>query len=41
LGLSICQSIVSQMRGKMRIESEVGRGTTVRISLPLPQESNS
>jgi two-component system, NtrC family, sensor kinase len=41
LGLSICQSIVSQMRGKMRIESEEDRGTAVRVSLPLPQESKS
>jgi signal transduction histidine kinase len=40
LGLSICQSIVSQMRGKMRIESVEGQGTTVRVTLPLPQESS-
>jgi two-component system NtrC family sensor kinase len=40
LGLSICQSIVSQMRGKLHIESEEGRGTTVRVTLPLPQESS-
>jgi two-component system NtrC family sensor kinase len=39
LGLSICHSIVSQMHGKMRIDSQEGRGTTVRVTLPLPQET--
>jgi two-component system, NtrC family, sensor kinase len=39
LGLSICRSIVSQLRGKLQLESAVGRGTTVKISLPLPQEA--
>jgi two-component system NtrC family sensor kinase len=39
LGLAICQSIVSQMHGKLRLESKEGEGTTVRVALPLPQES--
>ena len=39
LGLAICQSIVAQMHGKLRIESEEGKGTTVRVTLPLHQES--
>jgi signal transduction histidine kinase len=34
LGLSISRSIVEAHRGLMDIDSEVGRGTTVRISLP-------
>jgi len=38
LGLSICRSIVSQMRGRMQIESQSGRGTLVWVSLPLPRE---
>jgi PAS domain S-box-containing protein len=33
LGMSICQSIVSQYGGEMAIESAVGRGTTVRVKL--------
>jgi signal transduction histidine kinase len=34
LGLSICRSLVWQMGGDMTIESEVGRGTRVRIRVP-------
>jgi signal transduction histidine kinase len=35
LGLAICRSIVQAHGGQMTIESKVGLGTTVRISLPL------
>lgn len=35
LGLSICQAVVTLYHGTIRIESEVGRGTCVRVSLPL------
>lgn len=35
LGLAICQRIVSEHRGTLTIESEVGRGTTGRIMLPF------
>ena len=41
LGLSICRSIVAQMRGKLSIDSEVGRGTTVKVVLPFSQEPSS
>jgi signal transduction histidine kinase len=34
LGLSIVKTIVESLEGKLEIESELGRGTTVRISLP-------
>ena len=34
LGLSICRSIVEESSGRLELESEVGRGTTVTIILP-------
>ncbi|MCS6860205.1 MAG: ATP-binding protein [Abditibacteriales bacterium] len=36
LGLSICQSIVEAHQGKMTIQSELGKGTTVHITFPKP-----
>lgn len=35
LGLSICRSIVTDLGGELRIASEPGRGTNVRLRLPL------
>jgi signal transduction histidine kinase len=35
LGLSICRSIVCEMRGRMEIDSSVGRGTRVTVLVPL------
>lgn len=34
LGLAICKSLVEAMSGRIEIESEVGRGTLIRIALP-------
>jgi len=34
LGLPICAAIVSQLGGKIEIESAIGQGTTVRVLLP-------
>jgi signal transduction histidine kinase len=34
LGLAICRSIVRRMQGEMQIESQIGQGTRVCISLP-------
>jgi len=40
LGLAICRRIVQEHHGTLQIESEVGRGTTVRITLPAGNETN-
>ncbi len=34
LGLAMCRSIVSSMAGEITVESQLGRGTTFRITLP-------
>src|SRR5262249_7293909 len=34
LGLSICRSLLWQMNGDLGIESEVGKGTRVRLRIP-------
>jgi PAS domain S-box-containing protein len=39
LGLAICRRVVEEHRGTIRIESEVGKGTTVRIVLPVKNGS--
>jgi two-component system phosphate regulon sensor histidine kinase PhoR len=41
LGLSIVKQIIQSHRGTVRAESEVGKGTTVVIRLPLTQENPS
>ena len=35
LGLSICKEILSAHNGFMKIEGDVGKGTTVNIYLPI------
>jgi heavy metal sensor kinase len=35
LGLAICRSIVNAAGGQIELESEAGRGTTVRVTLPV------
>jgi len=39
LGLAVSRGIVERHSGKISIESEVGRGTTVTITLPVPGSS--
>jgi signal transduction histidine kinase len=40
LGLAICKRIVDQHHGALAIESEPGRGTTVRVALPVQDGAN-
>ena len=35
LGLSICQSIVNSLHGGIKVQSELGKGTTFTVLLPL------
>jgi|GEM_PF-503376 len=41
LGLSICKNLVEANEGKIEVQSEVGKGTTVRVSLPGVKKLNS
>jgi PAS domain S-box-containing protein len=41
LGLAICHRIVTDMNGELTVESEVGRGTTFRVTLPLARREES
>ncbi len=38
LGLSICEEIIRSHGGKMEIESEEGKGSTIRVQLPVSRE---
>jgi two-component system sensor histidine kinase HydH len=38
LGLTIVKQIVDRRGGDLRVESEPGRGTAVRLSLPLVRD---
>jgi signal transduction histidine kinase len=40
LGLAICKRIVDQHHGTLEVESQFGRGTTVRITLPVKDGAN-
>jgi two-component system NtrC family sensor kinase len=36
MGLYVCKSIVSQLRGELMVESRIGEGSTFRIDFPTP-----
>jgi PAS domain S-box-containing protein len=38
LGLSICYAIISRHKGRIEVESELGKGTTFTVHLPLTEE---
>ena len=35
LGLDIIQKIISKLKGKIEVESEIGKGSTFRVVLPF------
>lgn len=37
LGLSICRQIIENHQGRIRVESQVGKGTTFTLKLPMSQ----
>ncbi|MDY7226502.1 ATP-binding protein [Hyalangium rubrum] len=39
LGLSICHGIITNLGGELQFETEVGKGTTFRVVLPPPQDT--
>ncbi|HEX7871888.1 MAG TPA: ATP-binding protein [Sphingobium sp.] len=41
LGLAIVKHIVERHRGRLQIDSVVGRGTTVAVILPIPENASS
>jgi signal transduction histidine kinase len=41
LGLYITKNIIDAFKGKIWIESEVGKGTTVHVLLPIAKEDSS
>ena len=41
LGLSICHGIIDALGGEIGVDSEVGKGTVFRVSLPAAVRSNS
>jgi two-component system CheB/CheR fusion protein len=41
LGLALCQQIVHAMNGTIRVQSEVGKGTTFSVALPVHQSDES
>ncbi len=41
LGLAICQRIVTDMGGELTVRSEMGKGTTFRVALPVARKEGT
>jgi signal transduction histidine kinase len=41
LGLAICKEIIEHHRGRIAVESEVGKGTTFTIYLPVARSNTN
>lgn len=41
MGLAVAHSIIDSMRGEFKIESVLGKGTTISIELPVLVEKRS
>lgn len=41
LGLSIVKSLVDLFQGRIHVQSEIGKGTTIAVELPLKRDSQS
>lgn len=41
LGLAICHQLVSNMGGRISVESEVDRGTRIAVSIPCPEDASA
>jgi signal transduction histidine kinase len=35
IGLALCQGVADAVAGELQVESSPGRGTTVRLTLPI------
>ena len=40
LGLAICKRLIERMKGKLKIESEVGKGSTFTVKIPVNVAGN-
>ena len=41
LGLSMCRQIAEEHNGRVLVESEIGKGTTVTVVLPIDQPTQA
>src|SRR5262249_42093261 len=40
LGLSVCRQIIEQHQGRIRVESQIGKGSTFTLKLPTRTEDS-